>query len=203
MKWAGFYGVADGVELAAKLVEGGASVVQVRMKGAGAAAMLEVARAVRAITARAGVALVVNDRLDVALAAEADAVHLGQEDLSLADARTALAAAGRRLAVGISTHSLEQARAAARGGADYVGFGPVYATTTKENPDPVQGIARLAEIVRAVAPLPVVAIGGITPARAAEVAAAGAAAACAIAAVRSAPDVVGAARTIAGAFRGR
>ena len=206
----GFYGMIDleavvavggVVELArsqaALLLEGGAAVLQVRMKRAGAAALATVARAVGVLCRERGAWLVVNDRLDVALAVGADAVHLGQEDLPLERARTV--AAGR-LAIGVSTHSRAQAVAAARAGADYLGFGPVFPTTTKRNPDPVQGLSALAEVVAAVAPLPVVAIGGITPGRAAAVAATGAAAACAVAAVNHAPDVVAAAREIVRAF---
>jgi thiamine-phosphate pyrophosphorylase len=146
------------------------------------------------------VPFVVNDRVDVALLVQADAVHLGQDDLELADARRIADGLGRKLLVGVSTHDLAQASAAARAGADYLGFGPVFATTTKENPDPVRGLAALAEAVRAAAPVPVVAIGGVTMANAALVARAGAAAACAIGAVNSAADPEAAARAIAAAF---
>jgi thiamine-phosphate pyrophosphorylase len=139
----------------------------------------------------------VNDRLDVALAVGADAVHLGQDDLPLADARRV---AQGRLLIGVSTHDEAQVRAAVAGGADYLGFGPVYATGTKENPDPVQGTAGLARAVAAAGGVPIVAIGGITVERAAEVAAAGATAACAIAAVNGAKDPEAAGRAIACAF---
>ena len=100
----------------------------------------------------------------------------------------------------MSTHNALQARAAARGGASYLGFGPVYATATKANPDPVQGVAALAQAVLAASPVPVVAIGGVTPAVAGELARAGAAAACAISAVNGAGDVEAAARAIVAAF---
>jgi thiamine-phosphate pyrophosphorylase len=201
----GFYGVIDvpapgALAAAERLVAGGASVLQVRLKGRPAGVLFDTARSLRGLTASAGVLLVVNDRLDVALAAGADAVHLGQNDLGLAAARAALAACGRALWVGISTHSPAQAEAAARAGADYLGFGPVYPTATKENPDPVQGIQALAEAVRRAAPVPVVAIGGLTPERAREVARAGAAAACAISSVNGAADPVAAARAMADAF---
>jgi thiamine-phosphate pyrophosphorylase len=205
----GFYAVLDlpaaggrdAAELAELLVRGGATVLQVRAKRATTRQLVDVCRLVRRLTAAAGIPLVVNDRLDVALAVGADAVHLGQDDLPLAAARQAIARAGGVLAVGISTHDVEQARAAARAGADYLGFGPIYQTSSKERPDPVQGADALAAAVRAAAPVPVVAIGGITPARAREIAAAGAAAACAIASVNGAPDVVAAARAVAEAFR--
>jgi thiamine-phosphate diphosphorylase len=180
------------------LVAAGAPVVQVRLKHAPVRSFVAVGRAVAARCRAAGVLFVVNDRLDLALALGADGVHLGQDDLALAEAR---AAAGDRLFVGISTHTPAQAAAAAAAGADYLGFGPVYATRTKANPDPVQGVAALAEAVRLAAPVPVVAIGGVTPERAAEVAAAGAAAACVVAAVNLAADVSTAARTIGAAFQ--
>jgi thiamine-phosphate pyrophosphorylase len=201
MKLRGFYAIVDApvspaaaVALAEKLVLGGACAVQVRMKRAATRDLVAVCRAVRA--AVRSVPFIVNDRVDVALLVGADGVHLGQDDLDLADAR-AIAPA---LLVGVSTHNLAQAEAAARGGADYLGFGPVYPTATKENPDPVQGISALAEAVRRVAPIPIVAIGGITVRQARDIAATGAAAACAIGAVNGAPDPMLAARTIADAF---
>jgi thiamine-phosphate pyrophosphorylase len=190
----GFYAVLDRDDpgLADLLLAGGACALQVRMKPASAAAVLAAARRVRDLTRRLGVLLVVNDRVDLALAAGADAVHLGQDDLPLAVARQL--APG--LLIGISTHDETQVRAAVAGGADYLGFGPVFATTTKLNPDPVQGIRGLARAVELAGRVPVVGIGGITPANAAEVAATGAAAACAIASVNGAPDVTVAARTL-------
>ena len=104
---------------------------------------------------------------------------------------------GARLWIGISTHDLGQVRAACAAGADYLGFGPVFTTTTKEHPDPVQGLAGLRAAVAAAGDRPVVAIGGITPDRAAAVYATGAAAICAIGAVNDAPDVAAAARQMA------
>jgi len=199
----GFYGIVDGVHdprsaisLAQKLMLGGACAVQVRMKHASTRELALVCRAVRG--AVRGVPFIVNDRVDVALLIGADGVHLGQDDLSFADARRI--APG--LIIGVSTHNLAQALAAAAERPDYLGFGPVYATGTKTHPDPVQGVAALAEVARSVAPIPVVAIGGITTARAPELAAAGAAAAAAIGAVNAAPDPTAAARAIAVAFTG-
>lgn len=177
----GFYAVIDrDDEALATVLAAHACVLQVRMKNAGAAELARVARMARRVCDRAGIALVVNDRIDVALAVGADGVHLGQTDLPLADAR---AIAGG-IAIGISTHDLAQVNAACAGGADYLGFGPVFATRTKENPDPVQGLSGLAAAVRA-ATVPVVAIGGITAAHAAEVYATGVAGLCAISAVTS------------------
>lgn len=202
MRLRGFYGIVDGVHdpesaisLARKLMLGGASAVQVRMKHAPLREVASVCRAVRGVVR--GVPFIVNDRVDVALLVGADGVHLGQDDLPLADARRL----APDLLVGVSTHDLAQALAAAAEKPDYLGFGPVFATGTKEDPDPVQGVLALAEVVRAVAPIPVVAIGGVTVASAAELAAAGAAGAAAIGAVNGAPDPTAAARAIANAFR--
>jgi thiamine-phosphate pyrophosphorylase len=140
----------------------------------------------------------VNDRLDVALAAGADGVHLGQNDLPLVDALRIRP--NRQIFIGISTHDLAQAEAAAREGADYIGFGPVFATQTKPDADPAVGLDRLREVCAAVS-LPVVAIGGITLATIEAVAATGAAAAAVIAAIDQAADPVAAARGVAEAFR--
>lgn len=198
----GFYAVLDRddgdlIEALVDPARGGASVLQVRIKPGSAAQTLAAARRAREATRRHGVLLIVNDRVDLALAADADGVHLGQDDLPLPAARALCDRAGAPLVIGISTHDEAQVRDAVAAGADYLGFGPVYATVTKANPDPVQGIQGLARAVAAAAGVPVVAIGGITPDRAPEVAAAGAAAACAIAAVNAAPDPVAAARRIA------
>lgn len=201
MKVAGFYAVLDRDDeaLARALVfDGGARVLQVRIKPRGAsvpaaaADLVRIARMARRVCDEAGAALVVNDRLDIALAVRADAVHLGQTDLPIADARRI---AGDRLAIGLSTHDLDQVARACAAGADYLGFGPVFATSTKQDPDPVQGLAGLAEAVRAAGQVPVVAIGGITPDQAAAVYATGAAAICAIGAVNEAADVGAAARS--------
>ena len=210
----GFYGVVDvraggdcdeAVRLADALIAGGARVVQLRMKGASTHEFFVVGTCLRQLTAQAGVALVVNDRIDVARAVEADGVHLGQDDLPLAAARMASAPprsarVGTDLVIGISTHTMAQVKAAAAAGADYLGFGPVFATRTKANPDPVQGLAALAKAVALAHPVPVVAIGGITPDNVAQVAATGARAACAISSVNNAADVTRAAAHIAGAF---
>jgi len=193
----GFYAVLDGddEQLARVLVgAGGARVLQVRLKDAAASDVVRVATMARRVCDDAGAKLVVNDRIDVALAVGADAVHLGQTDVPLADAR---AIVGTRLAIGVSTHDLEQVRRARDGGADYLGFGPVFATQTKHNPDPVQGLTGLRAAVALSGQLPIVAIGGITIDRAREIYATGAAAICAIAAVNRAQDVAGAARAMA------
>ena len=191
----GFYAVLDREDEAlATALAAHACALQIRLKPGGADVIARVARMARPICRAAGIPLVINDRLDVALAVGADGVHLGQTDLPLAAAR---AVAKGRVFVGVSTHDLAQVAAACAGGADYLGYGPVFATRTKTNADPVQGLARLRAAVVAAGTTPVVAIGGITPAAAAELYATGVAALCAISAVTDAPDVSDIARRLA------
>ncbi len=174
--------------------------LQLRAKGAGARALAAAAEPLVRLCRAAGVPFCVNDRLVVALAVGADAVHLGQDDLPLADALRVRAAAGRpELAIGFSTHDRAQALAAVAGGADYIGFGPVFATGSKVNPDPVVGLEQLAEVCRAVS-VPVVAIGGIALEAVGSVAAAGASAAALIAAIATASDPTAAGLQIRAAF---
>lgn len=200
----GLYGMVDlppsadalSVErLARQLLAGGVRVLQLRMKGASAAAMWSVLDVLRPICKDGGALLIANDRLDVALAARADGVHLGQHDLPLQAAR---ALSPPSFLVGISTHNEVQARAAVEGGADYLGFGPCFPTRTKINPDPEVSLEALAQVCRL--GVPVVAIGGITVERAPLVARAGASAAAVIEAVNGAADIPAAARAIGGAF---
>ncbi|HTE49983.1 MAG TPA: thiamine phosphate synthase [Kofleriaceae bacterium] len=201
-KLRGFYAVLDRDDpaLAGSLLEA-AHVLQVRLKGASRQELVRVAGWARRLCDERGALLVVNDDIEAALEARADAVHLGQDDLGLADARRAVAArGGAPLRIGISTHHRGQVEAAVAGGADYLGFGPVFATSTKVDPDPVQGVAGLVEAVRVAGAVPIVAIGGVTPARAVKLAAAGAWAACAISSVNRAADPAAAGRQIAEAF---
>jgi thiamine-phosphate pyrophosphorylase len=197
----GFYAVLDRDDrkLAEQLLSA-ARTLQVRLKGAARSDLLRIAAWARQLTRERGSLLVVNDDLGVALEVAADAVHLGQDDLPLGEARNEIARCGAILRVGLSTHDLDQVARALAGGADYLGFGPVYQTRTKAHPDPTVGLGLLARAVRAAFPVPVVAIGGITPARAAAVAATGAHAACAIAAVNRDTDPAGAGAHIAAAF---
>ncbi len=156
-------------------VEGGAAVVQVRMKRAPAGAVLEAAR--RIVALAAGRALVlVNDRPDLALLAGADGVHLGEEDLPVPEARHLL---GEAFLVGRTARSLEAAQAALAAGADHVGYGPVFPSLTKPLDVPPRGLEALAATCAAL-PAPVVAISGITLENVAAVARAGAAAAAVI-----------------------
>jgi len=133
----------------------------------------------------------VNDHADIAAAVDADGVHLGQDDLPLGNARKLL---GPDRFIGISTHSVEQAMTAEQDGADYIGFGPLYGTATKDA-GPVQGLERLSA-VRAAVQLPVIAIGGIDAARAAAAVQAGADGIAVISAVLGEDDIGAAARSI-------
>ena len=178
--------------------------LQLRAKQLPAGDLLALARALVESCRRAGIPFCVNDRLDVALMVGADAVHVGQEDLPLDDVRAVLASVaaarqGRPLWIGVSTHDLGQARAAEAGGADYIGFGPVFPTASKLRPDPVVGLDGLAQVTRQVA-LPVVAIGGITRASLSQVIAAGASAAAVIGDIDTASHRLAAAREVAAAF---
>jgi thiamine-phosphate pyrophosphorylase len=139
------------------LLTGGARWLQLRVKSLSPADFFELAQRVRRRTRARGCKLIINDRLDIALACNADGVHLGQEDLPLEYGRKLLA----DKIIGISTHDLPQAREAEQGGADYVGFGPMFGTSTKDTGYTARGLDRLRQ-VRAGVKLPIVAIGGIT-----------------------------------------
>jgi thiamine-phosphate diphosphorylase len=182
------------VEQAAAACEGGASVVQLRTKFATDRQTLEWARSIRTITLRAGVHFVVNDRFDLALAADADGVHLGQGDLP--PSRLPRAAL-ERLRVGFSTHDLDQAMAAgSMKELDYVAFGPIFGTQSKDSSYSARGTDALAEVARAVSPLPLVAIGGINAENLPDIVRAGAAGAAVISAVTDAPDLSAATREL-------
>lgn len=158
-------------EQVALFAERGAAVVQLREKRATAFEFYEQARAALAIACKRGVQLIINDRVDIALAVGAAGVHLGQDDLPPAAARRLL---GDDAVIGYSTHSVSEAQKACRLPIDYLAIGPIFATTTKANPDPVVGLAGIAAVRKAIGDLPLVAIGGITPANAPDVLAAGA-----------------------------
>jgi len=183
----------DPVEQAQAALAGGARIVQLRAKHATDRQALAWAAAIRALVTAHGALFFVNDRFDLALAAGADGVHLGQHDLSPA---CVPASARAQLLVGRSTHTLEQARVACGEPVDYVAFGPLFGTTSKHSEYEARGLDALAEVVRIVAPRPVVAIGGIDATRAADVVRAGAAAVCVISAVAGARDPEAAARTL-------
>ena len=165
--------LARGRELAdivGRALAGGVSCVQLREKEADSRTFYQLALEVRRLTRAAGAAFIVNDRIDVALAAEADGVHLGQEDFPIPLARKLL---GPDRIVGGSAVTLAEAEKCLAEGADYVGFGPVFPTTSKDDAGPATGLARLREVVLKI-PLPIVGIGGIDSSNAAQVLSAGA-----------------------------
>ncbi|HXM88421.1 MAG TPA: thiamine phosphate synthase [Candidatus Acidoferrales bacterium] len=179
------------VALAEILLEAGARIMQLRLKDAPGRDFLAAARAIAEMCRKRGAILIVNDRVDIAILAGAQGVHLGQEDLPLEAARRI---AGPDRIIGISTHNLEDARAAENGGADYIGFGPMYAGGLRNNPAGM-GLDRLREI-RAAVKIPIVAIGGITAARIPETLAAGADAVAIITDVVTAPNIGAKVRSI-------
>lgn len=188
MRPRGFYAILDreDEQLARTLVaDGGARILQVRIKPALTDEIIRVARMARRVCSELGAVLVINDRVDIALLVGADGVHLGQTDLPIAEARRI---AGDRLAYGISTHNLDQLRAAVAERPDYVAYGPVFPTTTKQNPDPVVGLEALRTAVQVAGDIPLVAIGGISPTHARDIYAVGASSICAISAVNQAND---------------
>ena len=146
------------VELAQLAIAGGADTIQLRQKGGATREMIRVAEGMQALCKKAGVTFIVNDRVDVAIASHADGVHLGQDDFPIPLARKLL---GEEAIIGGSAGNMEEARKCLLEGADYIGFGPVYPTTSKEDAGPAGGIDLLKQVVKAV-PLPIIAIGGIT-----------------------------------------
>ena len=170
------------------LAAGGARLIQLREKHAGPREFARDAAAAVAVARSLGVLVVVNDRVDIALACGADGVHLGQDDLDPSAARRLV---GPDFLIGYSTHTLEQALAAARLPVDYVAFGPVFPTSTKERPDAVVGLELLRRVRDALDPaLPLVAIGGITTENARSVLAAGADSVAVASALVGAPDEI-------------
>jgi thiamine-phosphate pyrophosphorylase len=171
----------------------GIRLVQLRAKSLPTGVLVALARDAKAIAARYGGRLIINDRADVARLVDADGVHLGQDDLPAEAARALL---GPHKIVGVSTHNLPQLAAAARAGiADYLAYGPVFATASKQRPDPVQGVAALSE-ARRLTRVPLVAIGGITAATIADVLATGVDAVAVIGAIAGATDPGAAARAL-------
>jgi thiamine-phosphate pyrophosphorylase len=144
-------------EMTIRVLQAGVKWVQYRAKDLSRRKIYEESIRLMDITKKFDAAFIINDHPDIAIAADADGVHLGQDDLPVKEARKIM---GKNMIVGISTHTVEQARDADRDGADYIGFGPVFHTTTKDAGRPT-GVAMLREIKRQVR-IPVVAIGGIT-----------------------------------------
>jgi thiamine-phosphate pyrophosphorylase len=187
------------IELATAALVGGARVVQYRNKGGDSTTMLEQARALKTACAAHGATFIVNDHVDLALAVDADGVHLGKDDGSCAEAREMV---GPEKILGISCYnSLDAARAAERSGADYVAFGSFFPSRVK--PGAVRPPLDLLTRAKAELAVPVVAIGGITAENAGELARAGADAVAVISALFDANDVSGAARQLIASFESR
>jgi len=180
------------LEVAREAIAGGASIIQFREKEMSTRKMVEVGLALRALTHEKGVPLIVNDRLDVALAVEADGVHVGQDDMPAILARKLI---GPEKILGVSAANLAEALEAEKAGADYLGVGPVFATATKPDAGPAIGLEMLREIIEHVS-IPVVAIGGINHRNVADVIRAGADGVAVISAVVAAPDIAEAARRL-------
>ena len=183
---------------------GGAPTVQLRLKSASARELLEAAQTLMPIVRSAGALFIVNDRLDVALAAGADGVHLGPDDPPVKDVRRvadARSGVADTFIVGYSTDTRDEAARAEAEGADYLGVGAVYATANKSDAGDVIGLEGLRRVVKVVS-IPVVAIGGITPERAPAVAKTGACGSATIGAVMSATEPAEAVRELLLPFGG-
>jgi thiamine-phosphate pyrophosphorylase len=183
-------------EKAARLLAGGARVVQLRMKRTPLREALVAAREVVGACRRAGAVCLVNDRVDLALLSGAHGVHVGDEDLPPEEARALL---GPELLVGVTVRGVAEAHAAREAGADYVGLGPVFGTTTKQVPAPVLGLEGFAAVVRA-SPLPVVGIGGVKLENIADLAAMGAHGGAVASDVLLAEDIAERVRRLSAAF---
>jgi thiamine-phosphate pyrophosphorylase len=182
---------------ARRLAEAGAGIIQYRDKQAPAQELLRVAGLLSVLSRSLNFRFVVNDRPDIAALSGAGGVHVGQDDLPVEAARRIC---GPDCWVGVSTHNLEQLRAAAATSADYIAVGPVYATSTKANPEPVVGLEFVRQ-ARALTRKPLVAIGGITAERAMEVYAAGADSVAVAADLARAPDLTARVQTYLQAAR--
>ena len=165
-----------------RLIEGGANLIQLREKEAAPRDFYDDALDALRVAHSAGAKLIINDRVDIALALKADGVHLGQSDMPVTAARLVL---GNDALIGYSTHNIEQVKAALHLEIDYVAFGPIFTTATKANPAPVAGIAKLGKMKTLVGSLPLVAIGGIDSTNLRQVIAVGADSAAVISAVLS------------------
>jgi thiamine-phosphate pyrophosphorylase len=171
-------------DCARRLADSGVRLLQYRNKAASARELFESSRNLGLLFSPLGVSFIVNDRADVAVLARANGVHVGQEDLGVEEVRQVVGAAKL---VGVSTHNLEQFHRAAASSANYIAVGPIFATGTKSNPDPVVGTAFIRK-VRTLTDKPIVAIGGITLERASEIIEAGADSVAVISDILRSPD---------------
>jgi thiamine-phosphate pyrophosphorylase len=180
------------LEVTREAIKGGASLIQFRDKEMTTRQLVETAGKIKESTDEADIPLIINDRLDVALAVDADGVHVGQDDMPATLARQLI---GPNKILGVSASTVEEALQAEREGADYVSASPVFTTPTKPDAPPPTGLEGLRAIVEAVN-LPVIAIGGINEENATKVIGAGAQGVAVISAVVSAPDIVAASRRL-------
>lgn len=158
------------IELTKLAISGGADTIQFRQKSGSTREMIEIANEIKQLCKQNNVTFIVNDRIDVAIASDADGVHLGQDDFPIPIARKLL---GKNKIIGGSATNFEEAKKCFKEGADYIGFGPVFPTTSKDDAAPVTGLALLKKAVESI-PLPIIAIGGISPENTPEVIQAGA-----------------------------
>jgi thiamine-phosphate pyrophosphorylase len=179
-------------EVVGQAIAGGVTCVQLREKETGSREFFELARRIRGLTREAGITFIINDRLDIALAAEADGLHVGQDDLPAEVARRLL---GPERILGVTAATAMEARAAVAAGADYLGCNAVFATPTKIDTGEPLGLEGLRDLVQE-AGVPVVAIGGIKAANAAAVLASGVAGIAVVSAIMSAADPESAAREL-------
>ena len=180
------------MEITRLAIAGGADTIQYRQKSGSTREMIEIAQDLKRLCSEAGVTFIVNDRLDVAIAAEADGVHLGQDDFPIPKARQLL---GEGRIIGGSAATLDEARKCLSEGADYVGFGPVYPTSSKDDAGPVSGIDILKQVVEII-PLPIIAIGGVDAENIPDVMRAGARGIAVISAVCCQDDPEGATKSL-------
>lgn len=180
-----FIALSEAERTAVEMLEGGAKIIQLRAKDSPTGPMLEAARKIRALTVSYGALFIVNDRVDVALLSRANGAHLGNDDIPLEDARKLL---GKNSIIGISTHTRQEALAAQKRGADYISFGPVFATKTKKDAFSPRGLEALKQAVEAVS-IPVVAIGGINEKNLSDVLKTGASAVAIISDILTAPCI--------------
>jgi len=182
----------DLLSVAAAALDGGATVIQLRDKSASTRLLIEEGLALRALTRERGALLIVNDRVDVALAVEADGAHVGQDDMPAGLARRLL---GPKRILGVSVANIEEADEAVAGGADYLGVGPIFPSPGKADAGPATGVHLLTELAKRYT-IPLIAIGGITAENAVEVMRAGAAGVAVITAVVYAEDITAASRLL-------
>lgn len=205
---AGLYGITaeqfsagrSNIEVVRQMIAGGIRIIQYREKRAAKScrAILDECRRIRDLTREAGVVFIVNDHVEIALLVDADGVHVGQDDLPVADVRRLL---GPDRIIGLSTQSPGEAEEAVRLGADYIGVGPIFATQTKDDVGAPLGFSYL-EWVRDNIALPYVAIGGIKLANIGEIVRRGATSICLISEIVGAPDIVGRVRELRAAMEG-